>query len=213
MHDTSEMNVKRFFNTYTKNQSGNTDYTILEIGSFSDHSGYLPRHSAPNGTKFIGVDFIEGNNVDIVLKDEYKLPFDNESIDCVISSSCFEHAEFFWMSYLEIMRVLKPSGLFYMCAPSNGVFHRYPVDCWRFYPDSANALVRWGNRNGFNSILLEQYTSLRVSDIWEDYVCVFLKHRESLNLYPSRILESKESFGYKNGSVYPNLEFKNIDGF
>ena len=207
------MNVKRFFNTYTKNQTGNKNYTILEIGSYSDHSGYLPRHSAPIGTKFIGVDFIKGNNVDVVLTDEYKLPFDNESIDCVISSSCFEHAEFFWMSYLEIMRVLKPSGLFYMWAPSNGVFHRYPVDCWRFYPDSANALVRWGNRNGFNSILLEQYTSLKVSDIWEDYVCVFLKHKGSLNEHPNRILEANEPFGYKNGSVYPNSEFINLNGF
>jgi SAM-dependent methyltransferase len=213
MHDTAEMNCKRFFRTYTKNQAGNSNYTILEIGAFSDHTGYLPRNSAPSGTKFIGADFVEGNNVDVVLTDESKLPFINESIDCIISNSCFEHAEFFWITYLEIMRILKPDGLFYMCAPSNGVFHRYPVDCWRFYPDSANALVKWGNKNGFNSILLEQYTSLKVSDIWEDYVCVFLKHKDNIFKHPNRILESEEFFEYKNGTIYPNSEFKNMIGF
>ena len=30
--------------------------------------------------------------------------------------------------------------LFYLNAPSNGEFHRYPVDCWRFYPDAGGAL-------------------------------------------------------------------------
>jgi SAM-dependent methyltransferase len=71
----------------------------------------------------------------------YKLPFADGSVDVVLSSSCFEHSEFFWLLFLEILRVLRPEGLFYLNAPSNGPFHRYPVDCWRFYPDSGNALV------------------------------------------------------------------------
>ena len=66
----------------------------------------------------------------------------------------------FWVSYLEILRILKPVGLFYLNAPSDGAVHKYPVDCWRFYPDSGQALVTWSKRNGFNNVLLECYTQM-----------------------------------------------------
>lgn len=211
MHDTAERNVKLFLDIYVNNSERKENYTVVEIGSLSEHLGFIPRNHVSSGVNFIGVDFIPGNNVDVVLTDEYRLPFENESVNCVISSSCFEHAEFFWVTYLEIMRILKPDGIFYMCAPSNGVFHRYPVDCWRFYPDSANALLKWGNRNGYNSVLLEQFTSLRVSDIWEDYVCVFLKHKGSLHKHNNRMIHTN-LFEYKNGTVYPNDVFLNYDG-
>lgn len=42
--------------------------------------------------------------------------------DVVVSSSCVEHVEFFWLMFNEVMRVLKPDGLFYLNAPSNGEF-------------------------------------------------------------------------------------------
>jgi hypothetical protein len=59
--------------------------------------------------------------------------------------------------FIEIQRVLKPEGLFYLNAPSNGTYHRYPVDCWRFYPDSGVALSHWGQKNGYNTQLIESF--------------------------------------------------------
>ena len=56
---------------------------------------------------YLGVDICKGENVDIVLEDPYKLPFENESVDAVISISTFEHTQFFWLSYLEILRVFE----------------------------------------------------------------------------------------------------------
>jgi hypothetical protein len=106
------------------------------------------------------------------------------------------------------MRVLKPSGVFYLNAPSNGDFHRFPIDSWRFFPDSGSSLVKWGNYNGLDSVLLEQYTSDRESDIWADYVAIFLKNREYLNNYPNRITEDFNN--YTNGSVYPHNDFLNL---
>ena len=41
-----------------------------------------------------------------MLDDPYKFPFENESIDIVITTSTFEHIEFFWLTYLEILRML-----------------------------------------------------------------------------------------------------------
>ena len=113
----------------------------------------------PKNSKYIGVDFAEGKGVDKVLKDPYNLTFENNSVDVVISSSCFEHSELFWLLFIEIIRILKPNGLFYLNAPSNGAFHRHPVDCWRFYPDSGKALVKWAKKNGFNTLLLESFIS------------------------------------------------------
>ena len=150
------------------------------------------RDCCPPAFTYLGVDFVAGNGVDVVLEDPYSLPFASESTDIVLSSSCFEHAEMFWVLFLEIMRILKPDGLFYLNAPSNGDFHQYPVDCWRFYPDSGRALVAWARRNGMNPALLESYTSVQVDDIWNDYVAVYVRDENHAAKHPRRILAGKK---------------------
>ena len=55
----------------------------------------------------------------------------------------FEHIEYFWITILEIWRVLKPGGIVCIIAPSAGNQHRFPVDCWRFYPDGFTALCKY----------------------------------------------------------------------
>lgn len=131
MHPTALNNAKLFFETYAKNiLSSNSDPHLVEIGS-QDVNGSI-REVCPIFFKYTGLDFVAAKGVDIILDDPYTLPFENSSVDVVISSSCFEHSEMFWLVYLEVLRVLKPHGLFYLNAPSGGQVHRYPVDCWRF---------------------------------------------------------------------------------
>lgn len=72
---------------------------------------------------------------------------------------------------LEIIRILKPNGLLYLNAPTTGSFHRFPVDCWRFYPDSGSALVRWAERNDYKPALLESF--VQVGGEFQDFVGVF----------------------------------------
>ncbi len=151
------------------------------------------------GYTYIGVDFVQGRGVDVVLEDPYKLPFSDGSVDIVVSSSCFEHSEMFWVLFLEILRILKPSGLFYLSAPSAGPFHRYPVDCWRFYPDSGNALVAWAKRNQYSPIVLESFTGRM--DVWNDYVAVFLKDAGHIHLYPDRMLLRFGAHPFDHGYV------------
>ncbi len=200
MHLTAAENAERFFKTY-----GKENMIIVEVGSMV--GGFDIRTHKPINSKYIGVDLEKGKGVDIILNDPYILPFNNNYADCVISTSNFEHIEMFWLMYLEIMRILKPDGLFYLNAPSCGSYHKFPVDCWRFYPDSAFALIKWGNRNNYNSIVLEQYTSKKNSDIWEDYIVVFIKDQLYINNYQNRILNSFTD--YFNGSIYPHSEMKN----
>jgi SAM-dependent methyltransferase len=198
MHKTAEQNAKRFFNKYVYNKKQNI--RILEIGSYI--GGFNIRSLNPQNSEYVGVDLVEGPGVDVVLTDPYIFPFGDNEFDYIISSSCFEHIDFFWVSYLEIMRVLKPSGVFYLNAPSNGDFHRYPIDSWRFFPDSAHSLVRWGNRNGLSSVLLEQYTSDKETDIWSDYVAVFLKDNINISDYNERIVD--DFYNFTNGSKHPH---------
>ena len=114
----------------------------------------------------------------------------------------------FWVLFLEIMRILKPHGLLYLNAPSNGVFHRYPVDCWRFYPDSGRALVTWAKRNGMNPALLESFISEQVGDQWNDFVAIFVKDGSEAHRHCKRILVDREDLS--SGLLLGSDEFVNL---
>jgi SAM-dependent methyltransferase len=197
MHRLAMKNGQLFFNTYVA-RLGNV--TVVDVGA-QDVNGSL-REVCPPNAAYIGVDFTEGKGVDVVLDDPYTLPFESNSIDVIVSSSCFEHSEMFWLLFLEISRVLKPDGLFYLNAPSLGGYHRYPVDCYRFFPDSGNALAKWGRRNGLNIAVLEHYTNSILN--FGDYVCIFLKDVAHLDRHPKRILDTYREFSH--GGLYPNLD-------
>ncbi len=202
MHTSALQNCQHFFDTYAE-AFQRTGTKVVEIGS-QDVNGSL-RNCCPSDFQYVGVDFVSGKGVDVVLEDPYSLPFETGSTDVVISSSCFEHSEMFWVVFLEIMRILKSDGLFYLNVPSNGDFHRFPVDCWRFYPDSGNALVTWAKRNGMNPALLESYTSLQVGCWFNDFVAIYVKDEEHALRHSKRILDSKKDF--YNGVV------RGTDGF
>lgn len=200
MHKSALSNAESFFNVYGSKFPG-TNIRLIEIGS-QDVNGSL-RSVCPSSFEYIGVDFVAGQGVDVVLTDPYSLPFDDGFADIVVSSSCFEHSQMFWLLHLEIMRITKPGGLFYLNAPSNGVFHRYPVDCWRFYPDSGLALVAWAQRSGIDSVLLESFVSAQMKEVWNDFVAVFLKDGSFVENFPDRMLDSKKDIynGYVHGAV------------
>lgn len=189
MHPTAMLNAKMFFEVYGASFE---TATVVDIGA-QDVNGSL-RSVCPERMTYVGVDFVAGKGVDIVLDDPYRLPFADASVDIVVSSSCFEHSEMFWLLFLEIMRILKEPGLFYLNAPSNGEFHRYPVDCWRFYPDSGSAMVTWAKRNGFDVQLLESYVCKQIGDVWNDFVAVFLKEVTCADRFSQRITEQFDEF-------------------
>ncbi len=147
---------------------------VLDIGSYDVNGCYKPLFDKP-GWKYQGCDQAEGPNVDFVLTDPYRLPLPPGSLDLVISGQAFEHVEFFWISFLEMTRVLRPGGMIFLIAPSRGPEHRYPVDCWRFYPDAYRALARYAGLE-----LLEVTTDWEPhpdpdSGPWGDTVGVFRK--------------------------------------
>ena len=80
--------------------------------------------------------------MDIVLTDPYHVPLPDASVDVVLSGQMLEHCEFFWLAFQEMVRLMKPEGFIFLIAPSAGPIHRYPVDCYRFYPDAYHALAK-----------------------------------------------------------------------
>lgn len=185
-----------FFKTYF---SDDKHIVIMDVGA-QDVNGSL-RDVSPSAASYVGIDFVAGCGVDVILDDPYHLPMEDGSADVVVCSSVFEHSQFFWLLYLEVLRILKPNGLFYLNAPSNGYIHRYPVDCWRFYPDAGHALVAWGERNGYTPALLESFIGDKNcqsvhSDAWNDYVAVFIKDAACSAEYPDRILHALPSYAH-----------------
>lgn len=137
-----------------------------------DVNGSLRPH-LNDASFYLGLDVEHGKNVDIVIDPRKQLPLKNGFADIVVSSSQLEHDQFFWMTFLEFARIVKPGGYIYINAPSNGLFHQYPLDCWRFYPDAGRALADWASHNGYECTLIESFIAHRKEDIWNDYVAVF----------------------------------------
>jgi len=211
MHQSAMKHGKLFFDTYLSSGWKGGDLSplegergrgrILDIGSL-DVNGSL-RQVAPAHFDYVGVDFESGNGVDVILEDPYHLPFGDGTFDACISSSCFEHSEFFWLVFDEVMRILRPDGLFYLNAPSNGPFHRYPMDCWRFYPDSGHALVNWARRSGRRPAMLETFIGSRERrEPWYDFVAVFVQDEAFAERHPRRMIDTLGRFfnGMRLGS-------------
>ena len=97
MHDSALKSFIEFKETYLDRKQSEK-ITIIEIGSQAINSSV--KNSLNQKYDYTGTDIIAGENVDVVLKDPYKLPFSDESIDAVISISTFEHTEFFWLTYI-----------------------------------------------------------------------------------------------------------------
>lgn len=174
---------------------------IADIGA-QDVNGSL-RQLCPSNFNYTGIDFVAGKGVDVVLNDPYILPFADKSFDVVVCSSCFEHSEFFWLTFIEILRITKDDGLIYINAPSNAAFHRYPVDCWRFYPDSGIALQNWGRRSGYDCELLESYVAGQgTHGMVNDFVATFVKDRSFSTRFPQRVVDKRTDFtnGYSSHS-------------
>jgi SAM-dependent methyltransferase len=150
----------------------------VEIGS-QNINGSL-RKNAPPGATYLGLDLEAGPGVDAVIAQGAPLPLATASADLVVASSVLEHDPKFWLSFLELCRITKKGGFIYLNIPSNGRVHRYPVDCWRFYPDAANALTDWATSNSLQLHLVESFTAKRRLDMWNDFVAVY----ERGNLVP-----------------------------
>jgi SAM-dependent methyltransferase len=142
------------------------DLQVIDLGAADVNGSY--RALFPARAHFRGFDLAEGPGVDVVLEDPYHLPIESSSVDVILSGQMMEHCPFFWKVFEEIARVLEEGGLAFVIVPSGGPIHRYPVDCYRFYPDSFVAMAEWAGLR-----LVDSWMDDRGP--WSDLVGVFQK--------------------------------------
>lgn len=117
---------------------------ILEVGSADVATGSYRSAFDVLDAEYVGVDIEDGPGVDIVLAQPGVLPFEDQQFDVVFSGQTFEHDPQFWRTFSEMARVLRPDGVLFVLVPSTGPVHRFPLDCYRFYPDAMQGLVGVG---------------------------------------------------------------------
>lgn len=147
MHWTTYTKMRWFKDTYLDE---NYSLKILDVGSL-DTSGEDYNYKSifndnPNWL-YVGLDFQDGENVDILVNDIYNwIEIEDNSYDVVISGQLFEHLEYFWLTMNEINRVLKPGGFCCIIAPGGGPKHgAADVDCYRFNEDGLRAIAKYVN--------------------------------------------------------------------
>jgi SAM-dependent methyltransferase len=142
MHPSSYDKMAAFRQRYLAGRE-NEPLTVCDLGSQDINGSYKPLFAIGRWS-YIGVDMAAGQNVDLVLADPYDWrEIEPNSVDVLISGQTFEHTEFFWVTMQQIARVLRPNAICCIIAPSSGPEHRYPVDCWRVYPDGLRAVARY----------------------------------------------------------------------
>lgn len=143
MHASSFAKMRSFFRTYEDQFPRDEGVcNLLEVGSKSYRGQQKYRQLVDKDwMRYTGLDLEPGENVDVVAGKGYVWPeLKDESFGVCISGQTFEHNPFFWVTMAEISRVLVPGGLACIIAPAAQGVHRFPVDCWRFFPDSWSAL-------------------------------------------------------------------------
>lgn len=163
--------------------------SILEIGSY-DVNGSL-RTMQPSSSRWTGVDIEAGPGVDQVVEIGKPLPFADNSFDLVIATSVFEHDPSFWKTLADMARLVKDSGHIFITAPSNGMVHRYPLDCFRFYPDASVSLLNVISEIKPGASLTESFIGDQDHEgVWNDFVAIF-SMKEAIA--PSELVSSSEN--------------------
>jgi SAM-dependent methyltransferase len=153
--------------------------SVLEVGSF-DVNGSL-KSVKSESADWTGIDIEAGPGVDIVVPPGEKFPFPNGHFDIVVATSVFEHDPAFWKTLSEMTRVVKETGFLYICAPSNGGVHRYPLDCFRFYPDASQSFLDIVREQAPQAVLSESFVGDQDHEqMWNDYVAIISMSAASL---------------------------------
>jgi SAM-dependent methyltransferase len=182
MHQSSIDKMQSFKDKYLQDKQSDK-LIIFDLGSQNIGGSYRPIFESPNW-KYFGVDVEAGENVDIVISNPYRWDeIQSGSVDVLISGQTLEHIEYFWITIMEIARVLKSDGICCLVAPSSGYEHRYPVDCWRFYPDGMRAIAEFAKLE-----VLETFTQWKDEDyadgsnVWHDSVLIARKPLDNKEL-------------------------------
>ncbi len=109
---------------------------VLDVGC-----GEKPYKAWFSGTKcYVGVDIVDGSEVDYIIKPQDCFPFSDGQFDAVIALEVLEHVEYLAHTLNEIQRVLKRGGRIITAIPFLYNEHGAPGDFRRLTKFSADKL-------------------------------------------------------------------------
>lgn len=135
MHNSSMIEMNNLLKKYGSHG------LCLDVGSMNINGTY--KALVPLTYVYLGLDLEPGPNVDLVSKKPYDWPSDNDMFDLIISGQCLEHVEDTHKWIQEVYRICKPGGLVIIIAPHSFGEHKYPIDCWRIFPDAMRWLLKF----------------------------------------------------------------------
>lgn len=143
---------------------------------------------------YLGVDVAPGRNVDFV-SPGHALALPDGSIDTIVSTECFEHDQFYEKTLKNIIRLLKPGGMFlFSCAttgrPEHGTRRTTPHDA-----PLIQGLGEWS----------DYYKNLEEHDIREviDIDAIFSHYAFSVNDETHDLY----FWGIKSGQAFPRTDY------
>lgn len=163
---------------------------ILDVGS-ADINGNN-RYLFNGNYDYVGNDVIKHNNVDIVCETG-KLTLPDNTFDIIISSECFEHDMNYQSSIKNIIRMLKPNGLFtFTCAstgrkehgtiinnPKDSLTTQLKVDDWKSYYKNLTAA---DIKEVINIDEIFSYAKFYYNDISHDLYFLGIKKGDNNNI-------------------------------
>lgn len=148
MHNSAMKRMEWFVKNYIPTDR---QVKVLDVGSYDVNGCYKQLFSNMPNVSYVGADVSAGPNVDTVLEYPYCwIEFDPDSFDFIISGNAFEHIEYPWASMEQIHDKLKPGGITCILTPFSHKEHKYPTDCYRYFPDGMIALAKWANLDVIN---------------------------------------------------------------
>lgn len=126
---------------------------LLDIGCGKmPYKEYILTNS--NVSDYVGLDIENALIYDVEIKPDYTwngkvMPFENDSFDCAFGTEVLEHCPEPEMVLKEVLRVMKPNGVFFFTVPFLWNLHEVPHDEYRYTPFSLERHLR---NSGFKEI-------------------------------------------------------------
>jgi SAM-dependent methyltransferase len=135
---------------------------VLDVGSLDVNGN---NRGLFKGCEYIGIDVVEGKNVDIIcVAHEYR---PDGLFDVVLSTNALEHDMYYKLTLKKMVEVLKPNGLMFISAPYK--WHEHGTT--KFKPRSSGTskmCEEWANY--YKNLNIEDITSiLSLESIFKEF--------------------------------------------
>lgn len=118
-----------------------TSGRVVDIGSLNVNG--TVKDLFPDAEEYIGIDFRDGPDVDVVLNGNEVFPrYDEDYFQTIICMNMLEHDKYFWETLDGINHVLAPGGHLLVAMPTfTFPIHEHPQDYWRAGEDAFRDVI------------------------------------------------------------------------